>query len=154
MGRCGSVLTAEEMKKLFAGMFSAVDCTLVYLRKKEDFWNAIISGGATGALLTIRQGPATMAMSAGIGACCHTVFFHVGFHYCAGAILLAMIEGVGVVMNRMSADQFDMTQAPLIEDPSQLGDKPSTSQAQPGLFSGLFGGGDDASTYKPHTVGI
>ena len=74
----------------WGGVFSTIDCTMVAVRKTEDSWNAIVAGGATGALLTIRQGPLTMAVSAGVGC-----------------VLLAMIEGVGALMTRMSSSAFD-----------------------------------------------
>ena len=51
----------------WGGMFSVCDCTLVYLRKKEDAWNSILSGGITGALLTARSGWAAMALSGTMG---------------------------------------------------------------------------------------
>ena len=36
-------------------MFSTIDCSLVYLRKKEDPWNSIMSGAATGGILAARS---------------------------------------------------------------------------------------------------
>lgn len=38
----------------FGGIFSSVDCALVHVRKKEDPWNAIMSGAATSAILAAR----------------------------------------------------------------------------------------------------
>jgi hypothetical protein len=49
------------------GMFSTIDCTLIAIRKKEDSANAIIAGGVTGSLLTMRQGWQSMAISGVIG---------------------------------------------------------------------------------------
>lgn len=40
---------------VWGGMFSTIDCTLVYLRQKEDPWNSIISGFATGGILAARS---------------------------------------------------------------------------------------------------
>ena len=51
----------------WGGMFSMIDCGLVWLRKKEDPWNSITSGALTGALLTVRAGPATMLASGIMG---------------------------------------------------------------------------------------
>ncbi|KAH8293161.1 hypothetical protein KR044_007481 [Drosophila immigrans] len=73
----------------WGGMFSTIDCTLVHFRKKEDPWNSIISGAATGGILAARNGLASMAGSAIIGG-----------------ILLSLIEGVGILLTRISADQF------------------------------------------------
>ncbi|VDO94490.1 unnamed protein product [Soboliphyme baturini] len=75
---------------------------LVKLRKKEDPWNSIISGATTGGLLTIRNGPATIVGSA-----------------IMGGVLLAMIEGVGILMTRFTAEQFKPMN-PQIEDPRNL----------------------------------
>jgi|ERR1712004_384107 len=98
---------------VWGGLFSAIDCTLVYTRKKEDPWNSIISGAATGAILSVRNGAAAMTGSAIIGG-----------------VLLALIEGVGILITRFSADQFKQAnyqnQPP--DDPSQL---PSREQEQP-----------------------
>lgn len=70
-------------------MFSTIDCTLVHFRKKEDPWNSIVSGAATGGILAARNGLGAMAGSAIIGG-----------------VLLALIEGVGILFTRLSADQF------------------------------------------------
>ncbi|CAD6995414.1 unnamed protein product [Ceratitis capitata] len=85
-------------------MFSTIDCTLVHFRKKEDPWNSIISGFATGGILAARNGIPAMAGSAIIGG-----------------VLLALIEGVGILFTRLSAEQFK-NPAPPIEDPAVLGE--------------------------------
>ena len=38
---------------VWGGLFSAIDCSLVYVRKKEDPWNSITSGALTGAILSV-----------------------------------------------------------------------------------------------------
>lgn len=40
---------------MWGGLFSVVDCTMVYLRQKEDPWNSITSGFITGGLLQVRR---------------------------------------------------------------------------------------------------
>ena len=40
---------------MWGGLFSAIDCGLVYIRKKEDPWNSITSGALTGAILSVRS---------------------------------------------------------------------------------------------------
>lgn len=85
-------------------MFSTIDCTLVHFRKKEDPWNSIISGAATGGILAARNGVAAMTGSAIIGG-----------------VLLALIEGVGILFTRLSAEQFK-NPSPPTEDPAALGD--------------------------------
>lgn len=59
----GSVAAIKQRSPIIAGnfavwggMFSTIDCTLVYFRKKEDPWNSIISGAATGGILAARNG--------------------------------------------------------------------------------------------------
>nr|QBH73032.1 mitochondrial import inner membrane translocase subunit tim17 [Nicoletia phytophila] len=91
---------------VWGGMFSTIDCTLVHIRKKEDPWNSIISGAATGGILAARNGIPAMAGSAVIGG-----------------VLLALIEGVGILFTRLSAEQFKPVN-PQMEDPSQLGGPP------------------------------
>ncbi|XP_037728089.1 mitochondrial import inner membrane translocase subunit Tim17-A [Drosophila subpulchrella] len=89
---------------VWGGMFSTIDCTLVHFRKKEDPWNSIISGAATGGILAARNGVPAMAGSAIIGG-----------------VLLALIEGVGILFTRISAEQF-RNPVPPADDPSALGD--------------------------------
>ncbi|XP_016954440.1 mitochondrial import inner membrane translocase subunit Tim17-B [Drosophila biarmipes] len=70
-------------------IFSIVDCGLVHLRKKEDPWNSIVSGAVAGGVLSSRNGVAAMFGSAIVGG-----------------VLLSMIEGVGILFTRISAEQF------------------------------------------------
>jgi len=88
---------------VWGGMFSTIDCTLVHFRKKEDPWNSIISGAATGGILAARNGVPAMVGSAVIGG-----------------VLLGLIEGIGILFTRISADQFKNPSPP--EDPTALGD--------------------------------
>ncbi|RLN18756.1 mitochondrial import inner membrane translocase subunit TIM17-2-like [Panicum miliaceum] len=69
---------------VWGGLFSTFDCALVYAREKEDPWNSIASGAATGGLLAMRQGLLASGRSA--------VF---------GGALLALIEGAGIMLNRV-----------------------------------------------------
>jgi len=74
---------------VWGGLFSTIDCSLIKVRGKEDPWNAIISGAATGGILAARSGVPAMVGSALIGG-----------------VLLAMIEGVGILFTRFTSDQF------------------------------------------------
>ncbi|KAK2142938.1 hypothetical protein LSH36_895g00031 [Paralvinella palmiformis] len=99
---------------VWGGLFSAIDCSLVYVRKKEDPWNSITSGALTGAILSVRNGVPAMVGSAVIGG-----------------VLLALIEGVGIVITRWSAEQFQQANQSILppsDDPSQL---PSKDQPPP-----------------------
>ena len=39
---------------MWGGVFSSVDCLLIYYRQKDDPWNAIAAGFITGGVLAIR----------------------------------------------------------------------------------------------------
>ena len=52
---------------VWGGLFSAFDCALVAVRRKEDPWNPIISGAATGGVLQLRYGLPSAARSAAFG---------------------------------------------------------------------------------------
>lgn len=62
------------------------DCSLVAIRHKEDPWNSIMSGAATGGFLALRAGPKTAGKNAIIGG-----------------VLLALIEGLGIAVNQLAA---------------------------------------------------
>lgn len=137
---------------VWGGLFSAFDCTMVYVRQKEDPWNSIFAGAATGGFLQMRQGLASSARSA-----------------LAGGVLLALIEGAGIMLNKVLSGPQNMPV--MIEEPppgtpgfpttptgrlpqsptlSRASEFPSTassssSSSSPSSsnswFGGLFGGG-------------
>ena len=78
---------------MWAFLFSAVDCGLIYIRRKDDPINSIIAGGATGYLLAIRGGVKTALKNAAIGM-----------------TLLGCIEGFGIAMNAKNAKQANAQQ--------------------------------------------
>ncbi|XXG48162.1 hypothetical protein AAC387_Pa02g2679 [Persea americana] len=78
---------------VWGGLFSTFDCTMVYVRQKEDPWNSIISGAATGGFLQMRQG---------LGPASRSALF--------GGILLALIEGAGITFNRFLSAQQNLPQ--------------------------------------------
>ncbi|CAM9219080.1 unnamed protein product [Ectocarpus sp. 8 AP-2014] len=71
---------------VWGALFSVCDCSLVAVRHKEDAWNPILSGAATGGILALRAGPRPAAKTAVVG----------------GA-LLAVIEGMGILLSRYMA---------------------------------------------------
>ncbi|KAL2919773.1 translocase of the inner membrane [Polyrhizophydium stewartii] len=85
---------------VWSGLFNAFDCAIVHTRDKEDGWNRIMAGAATGAVLAVRSGPKVMAISAGMGA-----------------VILAVMEGLGHALTRASAAAYD-PQPPI--SPEQL----------------------------------
>ncbi|KAI8819822.1 Tim17/Tim22/Tim23/Pmp24 family-domain-containing protein [Fimicolochytrium jonesii] len=102
---------------VWSGLFNAGDCTIAHVRGKEDAWNPILAGTATGAILAARSGPKVMAISAVFG----------------GAILAAM-EGVGAMINRMNSDTYKPQAPPLPELPA--GFQPETAQQQLAVLGG------------------
>ena len=72
---------------VWGGMFSTFDCAVKGIRKKEDPYNSIIAGFFTGGALAIRGG----AKAARNGAIMCAIF-------------LAVIEGVGIGIQRMMAE--------------------------------------------------
>ncbi|KAI4746740.1 hypothetical protein E4T50_02877 [Aureobasidium sp. EXF-12298] len=80
---------------VWGGMFSTFDCAVKGIRKKEDPWNAIIAGFFTGGALAVRGG--YKAMRNGAIGC---------------AILLAVIEGVGIGFQRMMAENTRLDMPP------------------------------------------
>ena len=87
------------------------------MRHKEDQWNAIMAGAATGAVLSARAGPSAMLIS--------------GF---VGGVFLGAIEGVGVIYNKFSSNHYDPQPYP---EPQAA---PTPEQEQPSsLFKGRFG---------------
>merc|ERR1719203_1737444 len=71
---------------IWGGLFACCDCSLTALRQKEDPWNSIISGAATGGILAARAGPRVAAQSAVVGG-----------------LLLALIEGMGIMFTKMTS---------------------------------------------------
>lgn len=87
---------------VWGGLFSTFDCAVKGIRKKEDPYNAIIAGFFTGGALAVRGGRRAATTSA-IGCAC----------------LLAVIEGVGIGIQRMMAENTRLDVGCLTSDPSQ-----------------------------------
>ena len=80
---------------MWGGLFSSFDCSLVAIRKKEDPWNSIISGAATGGVLAARGGWRAAGRSAAVGG-----------------VLLAMIEGLQIALTKMMSEPTAPPYAP------------------------------------------
>ncbi|KAL6501995.1 hypothetical protein OROGR_027128 [Orobanche gracilis] len=130
---------------VWGGLFSTFDCTMVYVRQKEDPWNSIMAGAATGGFLHMRQGLGAASKSAALG----------GF-------LLALIEGAGIMLNKLSSapnlppmeEQLPnvVGYPPMGQIPGQgqgpvsvdsMGGGPSSTSS---WFGGFFGGGKKEET--------
>jgi import inner membrane translocase subunit TIM17 len=66
---------------IWGGLFSCFDCSIAALRKKEDPWNAILSGALTGAVLSARGGRKSMVRN-----------------FVVGGAILAVIEGLNIFL--------------------------------------------------------
>ena len=77
---------------VWGATFSTFDCTLIALRGREDPWNSIWSGALTGGVLAARGGPGAMVRNALVGG-----------------VLLGLIEGMGVVLGRVFAEEYRPT---------------------------------------------
>lgn len=71
---------------VWGGLFSSFDCAVRGVRKTEDPYNSILAGFFTGGALAIRGGYKA-ARNGAIGC----------------AVLLAVIEGVGITFQKMLA---------------------------------------------------
>ncbi|CAJ2636675.1 unnamed protein product [Trifolium pratense] len=105
---------------VWGGLFSTFDCTMVHVREKEDPWNSIVAGAATGGFLAMRQGFASSARSAAFGG-----------------VLLALIEGVGIAVNKFVSAQQPM---PIMMDEMPPPEELDSNNGAKAWFGGLFGG--------------
>eukprot|EP00450_Noctiluca_scintillans_P009236 CAMPEP_0194499954 /NCGR_PEP_ID=MMETSP0253-20130528/16095_1 /TAXON_ID=2966 /ORGANISM="Noctiluca scintillans" /LENGTH=215 /DNA_ID=CAMNT_0039341759 /DNA_START=53 /DNA_END=698 /DNA_ORIENTATION=- len=71
---------------VWGGTFSSFDCTLQYVRRRDDHWNAIASGFLTGGVLAARGGWKSASRNAVVGG-----------------VLLAIIEGVAALLVRSTS---------------------------------------------------
>lgn len=71
---------------VWGGLYSCFDCSLSAMRQKEDPWNSILSGAATGGVLAARAGAKAATKNAIIGG-----------------VLLGCIEGLGIMLTRLLA---------------------------------------------------
>lgn len=85
---------------VWGGLFSTFDCAVKGIRKKEDPYNAIIAGFFTGGSLAIRGGYKA-ARNGAIGC----------------AVLLAVIEGVGIAFNKMMAGNTKLEVGTPVDNP-------------------------------------
>ncbi|XP_015902840.2 mitochondrial import inner membrane translocase subunit TIM17-2 [Ziziphus jujuba] len=114
---------------VWGGLFSTFDCGFVYLRQKEDPWNSIMAGAATGGLLQMRQGLGSAARSAAFGG-----------------VLLALIEGAGIMFTKFAERQ---QQIPITfdEPPPNLSGVPGYQTQLPGPEVSSSGSGSDSGSW-------
>ncbi|XP_050441354.1 mitochondrial import inner membrane translocase subunit Tim17-B-like [Adelges cooleyi] len=86
--RCNSAFQsattrAPAMGGTFAawgGLYAAIECTMVGIRKKEDPWNTITSSALAGGILAARKGLRSMAFNAFGSAACMAAFEAYGWY--------------------------------------------------------------------------
>ncbi len=139
---------------IWGTLFSIFDCSIASLLKKEDPWNAIISGAAAGGVLALRGG----IKAAGTNAL-------------AGGVILAAIEGLNIAVQRIIMPMFERSQqeqaalaggAPiqvdLLDPPTdplrrnsilQSASRPagSTSRESNSILNGIFGRPNNDNNY-------
>jgi mitochondrial import inner membrane translocase subunit TIM17 len=123
---------------VWGGLFSTFDCTLVAVRKKEDPWNSIAAAALTGGVLQLRTGLRSAMKSAAFGG-----------------ILLGMIEGVGILLTRVTAPPPSPVPMMDMPGPAPSSGSEQTVSAEPpqsteqGWFSSWFS--NDGET-KPQST--
>jgi import inner membrane translocase subunit TIM17 len=73
---------------MWGGVFSSMDCLLIYYRQKDDPWNAVAAGFITGGVLAIRGGLSVAFKNAFIGG-----------------VILLLIEGVSTIVTQVAMRQ-------------------------------------------------
>uniref|UniRef100_A0A7R9YV12 Mitochondrial import inner membrane translocase subunit TIM17 n=1 Tax=Chlamydomonas euryale TaxID=1486919 RepID=A0A7R9YV12_9CHLO len=107
--------------------FSLFDCSLQYVRKKEDPWNAIGAGALTGGFLQLRSGFRSAAKSAAFGG-----------------VLLAIIEGLGIFVGRLASPPPPGVPQGIDMGPPPADPLPAAASSSGGWF-GFLGGGEQAA---------
>ena len=97
---------------IWGSLFSSFDCSFIAVRKKEDPFNAIMSGAAVGGLLASRAGPKALMTNAIMG----------------GAILAA-IEGLTLGINR--AFSPSMNKKAMLDQSGEMELEPPIDYANP-----------------------
>ena len=78
---------------MWGGVFSSIDCLLIYYRQKDDPWNAVAAGFFTGGILAIRGGLSVAFKNAFIGG-----------------VILLLIEGVSTIVTSVAMRHQYMAQ--------------------------------------------
>jgi len=77
-------------------LFASFDCSLAAIRRKEDPWNSILAGAATGGVLAARMGARSMVRNAVVGG-----------------TLLALIEGLSIFVTQKLSESAAVEQGPM-----------------------------------------
>merc|ERR1711957_185103 len=97
---------------VWGGLFACCDCSLTAIRQKEDPWNSIMSGAATGGILAARAGPKAVTQAAVVGG-----------------VLLALIEGAGIMITKWMS--------PALQTPEEMAAAGMMDPTAPPTSSGM-----------------
>lgn len=106
---------------VWGGLFTTIDCGLMGVRQKEDPWNGIMSGAMTGGILASRSGLRAASKSAAIGG-----------------ILLALIEGLGIMLTRHSSSVMTAEQMAKMQEEMERAQNEKRQQGAEGLAAACF----------------
>lgn len=109
---------------VWGGTFSTFDCSLQYIRRRDDHWNAIASGFLTGGVLAARGGWKAASKNAAIGG-----------------VLLAIIEGVAALLVRSASQTPKEQHQMMLQQETMMRDMNETQglgAPMTGLFSSPF----------------
>lgn len=108
---------------VWGGLFSAFDCSLVFLRRKEDPWNSIVAAATTGGVLNMRQGLRVAGRSALLGGS-----------------LLALVEGFTIMTTKAVAEQQRLAVSWEDPQPQEKAAAKEATASSSSWFGGFFGG--------------
>lgn len=99
---------------MWGGCFSTFDCLMIWLRQKDDPFNAVISGFVTGGVLAIRGGANLAFKNALIG----------------GGILF-LIEGVSIIMQAVMMRKQQQWMEEMQKQQREMMEKAQAEQKNP-----------------------
>lgn len=114
---------------VWGGTFSTFDCSLQYIRRRDDHWNAIASGFITGGVLAMRGGWKAASRNAVVGG-----------------VLLAIIEGVAALIVRSTSQTPREQTAQLLKQEEEMKKWQSENPGAQPMFGSLFGGPAEPSS--------
>lgn len=110
---------------MWGGVFSSVDCLLIYYRQKDDPWNAVGAGFITGGVLAFRGQLSIRVIYYLIGG------MNVAFKNAVmGGVILLIIEGVTTIITSISMrHQYQMMEQMQKEEMERI--KKQMAQGKP-----------------------
>jgi len=142
---------------IWGTLFSCFDCTITHIRKKEDPWNAIMSGAATGGVLAIRAGLRSAGKNALVGGLILAAIE--GLNIAVSRIVMPMMEekaiSEGKVIDRLEPPTDPLRSHLRISRNASLNNSRNNSNIKD--KSGFYGSGDDhigATVWNPEAIAV